>query len=145
MNRYLCSRAAAYACATLILAGPFAAALRAGQAAKPDTRATSAGTPVPATPKSIAAGKGLFQKYCRFCHGDEAKGNGPQAPEGSHPPDLTDRTWDHGSTDADIFAVIKNGVGPKFDMKAYNSKLTPQEMWSLVNYLRSIGPQGKSH
>ncbi len=46
------------------------------------------------------------------------------------------------STDADIFAVIKDGIGPKFDMKGYNSKMTPQEMWSIVNYLRSIGPKG---
>jgi mono/diheme cytochrome c family protein len=101
--------------------------------------------PVPVTPQSIAAGKALFQKYCRFCHGDDAKGNGPQAPEGTHPPDLTDAKWDHGGTDGDIFTVIKDGIGPKFDMKGHNSKMTPREMWSVVNYVRSIGPQGKSH
>ena len=96
---------------------------------------------VPATPQSIATGKALFQKYCRHCHGDDAKGNGPQAPEGTHPPDLTDDTWGHGSTDADIFKIIRDGIGPKFDMKGNNSKMTPQEMWSVVNYLRSIGPK----
>jgi mono/diheme cytochrome c family protein len=101
--------------------------------------------PVAPTPASIASGKALFAKYCRFCHGDDAKGNGPLAPEGTHPPNLTDEKWDHGSTDADIFAVIRDGVGPKYDMKGYNSKMTAQEMWNVVNYLRSIGPQGKSH
>ena len=109
----------------------------AAQAKKPAT--TTAKNPVAATPQSIAAGQTLFQKYCRFCHGADAKGNGPQAPKDTHPPDLTDDKWDHGSSDADIFATIKDGVGPKFDMKGFNSKLTPQEMWNVVNYLRSIG------
>jgi hypothetical protein len=27
------------------------------------------------------------------------------------------------------------------DMKGYNSKMTPQEMWNVVNYLRSVGPR----
>ena len=96
----------------------------------------------PSTPKSIAAGKSLFQKYCRMCHGDDAKGNGPQAPDGTHPSNLIDETWDHGSTDAEIFANVKGGVGPKFDMKGFNSKLTVQEMWSVIHYVRSIAPQG---
>ena len=63
-------------------------------------------------------------------------------PKDTHPPNLTDAKWDHGSTDGEIFAVIKDGIGPKFDMKGYNSKMTPQEMWNVVNYLRSIGPAG---
>ena len=117
----------------------------AGQAKKADPKAAAVKNPVAATPQSIATGKGLFQKYCRFCHGDDAKGNGPQAPEGTHPPNLTDDMWDHGSSDAEIFAVIKDGIGPKFDMKGYNSKMTAPEMWSVVNFIRSLGPKGKSH
>ena len=133
-----------FALAVLALAslGPGSPAALAQTAAKKPAAAGK--NPVPATPESIAAGKASFQKYCRFCHGDDAKGNGPQAPEGTHPPDLTDAKWDHGSTDADIFKTISDGVGPKFDMKAYNAKLMPQDIWNLVNYLRSIGPQGKS-
>ncbi len=111
------------------------------QARGADPKASAPKNPVPSTPQSIAAGKSLYQKYCRQCHGDDAKGNGPQAPEGTNPPNLTDTTWNHGSSDAEIFAVIKDGIGPKFDMKGNNSKMTPQEMWSIVNYLRSIGPQ----
>ena len=98
--------------------------------------------PVASTPESIASGQTLFKKYCRFCHGDDAAGNGPQAPKDTHPPSLIDEKWDHGSSDAEIFAVVKDGVGPKFDMKGFNSKMTPQEMWSVINYLRSIGPKG---
>ena len=80
----------------------------------------------PSSPASIAAGKAAFQKNCRFCHGAEAKGNGPMAPEGTHPSDLTDDKWDRGSTDGEIFAVIRDGAGPKFDMKGYKSKMTEQ-------------------
>ena len=114
------------------------------------TVTTIGGTPpaqaktFPSTPKSIAAGKGVFQKYCRMCHGADAKGDGPQAPDGTHPPNLIDEKWEHGSSDTEIFANIKNGVGPKFDMKGFNSKMTTQEMWSVLHYMRSIGSQSET-
>jgi len=95
--------------------------------------------PVAASPESIGAGKAAFAKNCRFCHGADAKGNGPMAPQGTHPPDLTDAKWDRGSTDGEIFAVIRDGAGPKFDMKGYKDKLPETEIWNIVNYLRSIG------
>lgn len=91
-----------------------------------------------ATPKSIAAGEKLFRAHCRRCHGNDATGDGPEAPPGSHPPNLTDDTWNHGSTDADILNVIRNGIGPKFDMKGFRSRFTTDEMWSLVHYVRSL-------
>ena len=94
--------------------------------------------PVPSSPASIKAGQALFQKNCRFCHGADAKGDGPMAPEGTHPPNLTDDKWDRGSSDGEIFAVIRDGAGPKFDMKGYKSKMSDQDMWNLVNYLRSL-------
>jgi mono/diheme cytochrome c family protein len=112
----------------------------AGQTAatKGAPKAAALKNPVASTPASIAAGQAAFQKYCRFCHGADAKGDGPQAPKDTHPPNLTDDKWDHGSTEAEIFTSIKDGIGPKFDMKGFNSKLTPQEMWNIVNYLRSL-------
>ena len=120
-----------------ILAAGSGVAAQSKPAAKPAVK-----NPVPSSPASIAAGEAAFKRYCRFCHGEDAKGDGPQAPKDTHPPNLTDAKWDHGSTDGDIFNVIKDGIGPKFDMKGYNSRMTPQEMWNVVNYLRSIGPAG---
>jgi mono/diheme cytochrome c family protein len=93
--------------------------------------------PVASSPASIKAGQAAFQKYCKFCHGAEAKGDGPMAPEGTHPSNLTDDKWDRGSTDGEIFTVIKEGAGPKFDMKGFKSKMTEQEIWNVVNYLHS--------
>ena len=96
--------------------------------------------PVAPTKESVEAGKALFQKNCRFCHGADAKGDGPMAPKDTHPSNLTDDKWDRGSTDGEIFLVIANGAGPKFDMKGNKSKLSDTDMWNIVNYLRSIGP-----
>lgn len=93
---------------------------------------------VASSAESIAAGKAAFQKNCRFCHGADAKGDGPMAPEGTHPSNLTDDKWDRGSTDGEIFLVIRDGAGPKFDMKGYKSKMTEPEIWNVVNYLRSL-------
>lgn len=94
--------------------------------------------PVASSPESIKAGQAIFQKNCRFCHNADAKGNGPMAPEGTHPSDLTDAKWDRGDSDGEIFVVIRDGAGPKFDMKGYKSKMTEPEIWNVVNYLRSL-------
>ena len=122
---------------TLTLALMLVAHLSLGAAAAGQAKA-SGKTPPAATPKSIAAGEKVFRTYCRMCHGSDAKGDGPQAPPGSHPPNLTDDTWSHGSTDAEILEVIRNGVGPKFDMKGFRSRLTDDEMWGVLHYLRSL-------
>jgi mono/diheme cytochrome c family protein len=94
--------------------------------------------PVATSPESIKAGQALFQKNCRFCHGADAKGNGPMAPENTHPSNLLDDKWDRGSTDGEIFLVIRDGAGPKFDMKGYKSKMSETDIWNMVNYLRSL-------
>ena len=113
-----------------------ATALAQGLGGSPDGKKMK--NPVASSPESIKAGAAAFQKNCRFCHGADAKGNGPMAPEGTKPSNLTDATWDRGSTDGEIFLVIRDGAGPKFDMKGYKSKMTEPEIWNVVNYLRSL-------
>ena len=78
---------------------------------------------------------------CRHCHGLRGRGDGPLAPKDPKPANLTDGTWDHGSSDGEIFAIISNGVGGDSEMKGVRSEMTTTDMWSIVNYLRSIGPQ----
>jgi mono/diheme cytochrome c family protein len=97
--------------------------------------------PVKATAESIDAGKTTYNKYCKFCHNDGATGNGPLAPKDTHPPNLIDATWDHGSTDGEIFENIKDGIGPKFDMKPMKAKMMDTDIWNVINYLRSLGPK----
>ena len=128
--------------ATMLFSINLATATTIGQQPDGNPEARKVKNPVAATPKSIAAGAKLFRTYCRMCHGSDAKGNGPQAPKGSHPANLTDEKWEHASTDDEISQIIRNGVGPKFDMKGFQSRLSAEEIWSLVHYLRSIGPHG---
>jgi mono/diheme cytochrome c family protein len=99
--------------------------------------------PVASTAKSIQTGRSLYQRNCRFCHGADAKGNGPSAPRDTHPPDLTDERWDRGATDGEIFMVLRDGAGPEFKMKGYSGRMSDVEMWNVVNYLRSLGSDGK--
>lgn len=97
--------------------------------------------PVGATPESVRRGRQAYMRACRQCHGENGAGDGPLAPKSPPPPNLTDATWDHGSTDGEIYNVIANGAGGDSPMKGMRSVLTTREMWDIVNYLRSIGPQ----
>ena len=76
--------------------------------------------PVAATPESIAAGKKAYDANCAGCHGNMAQGAERagivisiiQEQGGRQAPDLTDAKTDHGSTDGEIYTVIKKGVPP---------------------------------
>jgi mono/diheme cytochrome c family protein len=120
--------------ACLVLLG-----LTASSAAAQKPAPSELTNPVPPAAKSITAGGQQFQRYCAPCHNDDAKGNGPLAPKDIHPPDLTDAEWAHGGTDGEIFSNIRNGIGPKFDMKGMRSRMTDTDIWNVVNYLRSLG------
>jgi mono/diheme cytochrome c family protein len=99
--------------------------------------------PVAATQASVSTGQQLFQKYCRFCHGATGKGDSPSAPKNIKPADLTDDTWARGSSDGEIFTVIQEGTPPNFEMKPLKGKLTDQDTWHIVNYVRSLGASAK--
>lgn len=104
-------------------------------------KAAAVKNPVPPTPKSIASGRQAYMRACRQCHGSTAHGDGPIAPTNPSPPDLTDAEWTYGSSDGELFAIIANGVGGDSEMKGHRSEMTVNDMWNIVNYLRSIGPQ----
>jgi mono/diheme cytochrome c family protein len=116
--------------------------LNAGaQAQEPrrDPEARNLKNPEPQNAESVEAGKKLYQRHCAACHGPNGKGDGGMALSGGEPSDLTDDAWDHGSTDGEIFVVIRDGVSA--DMLAYKEKLTEKQIWQVVNYIRSIGPK----
>ena len=113
-----------------------------GAAAAGKPAATAVKNPVKTTPASVTAGAAAYKKYCSFCHGADAKGNGPLAPKDSMPPDLTDATWTLGSTDGEIFTVITNGAGATSKMIGFKGKMPDQDIWHIINFLRSFGPKG---
>lgn len=95
--------------------------------------------PVAPSAESIAAGRKLYDRHCSECHGDTGKGDG-MAGEGldKQPSNLMDATWDHGSTDGEIFTVIRDGAGPKSDMKGFGKKITERQIWDVVNFVRTL-------
>ena len=117
------------------------AASASAQAPGGSAEARQLRNPVASTPASVTAGAAAYKKYCAFCHGATAKGDGPLAPKGTMPADLTDATWVRGSTDGEIFTVIMAGAGPTFEMKGFKGRIPDQDAWHIVNFLRSLAPR----
>jgi len=95
--------------------------------------------PLPSDEPSIEEGRKLYLRHCASCHGPSGKGDGSMALAGGTPANLTDETWDHGSSDGEIFVVIRDGTSS--DMEPYKDRLTEKQIWQLVNYVRSLGPK----
>src|SRR5215831_21378869 len=101
--------------------------------------------PVEPTPKSVASGKKMYDKYCAECHGATGNGVSEKAQKlavagEAKPSDLTDDKWDHGSTDGEIFVNIRDGVGVTGAMKGLNGRpgVSDEDMWNMVNYIRTL-------
>jgi cytochrome c oxidase subunit 2 len=93
--------------------------------------------PVAAAAESVAAGKQVYQRYCASCHGTNAEG-GSGSDISPPAPDLTDSEWKRGSTDGEIFDVIKNGVPPDLSMEPWGDRIKDADIWNVVNYVRSL-------
>lgn len=108
-------------------------------AAQTTPRATAARmkNPVAANAASVASGQQLYTKQCRMCHGTTGKAD-TAAARSMGASDLTDATWSRGSSDGEIFVVIQEGAGPEFKMKGFKGRLSDQDTWHVVNYVRSL-------
>ena len=115
---------------------------KAGKSAKAAKKTEEKGpaNPVKPTAQSVEAGQDLYKKNCVPCHGTDAKGDGPVAKNmNPKPADLTVSKLAHGSTDGEIFTNIKDGIGQAPQkMKAFGNKLSDQDIWNIVNYIRSL-------
>jgi len=80
-------------------------------------------------------GKGLYEQYCQFCHGERGKGKAYNLVD-PPPPDLTDPTIQRKS-DADLAKVIHEGE-PGTAMGAWKWTLSDQEKQNILLYLRSL-------
>ena len=133
---------------SLALVGVPAIVLLSAVVATQDARNPAAAAlrnPVAATPDVIAAGKQAYDANCAFCHG--ARGQGAvkagtpisiiQEQGGKQPPDLTDAATDYGSSDGEIYTVIKKGIPPTM-MAGWEGRIPDATIWSIVHYLRAV-------
>ena len=98
--------------------------------------------PVSPSASSIAEGKKLFTIDCVMCHGQEGDGKGELAVTMKlSPPDYRDQIAMKKFTDGELFDVITNGKGA---MPAEGKRATPEQIWNLVNYVRSFAQKTSS-
>jgi len=121
-----------FTCGVLAAAGQAPTAPRRGG----NPEAAKRVNPVAVSPESIAAGRRYYNQFCANCHGPTGKGDGNGGAAGAAPADLTDATWDYGSTDGEIFGVIHDGTAN--DMGSYAERLKDADIWNIVNYVRSL-------
>lgn len=93
--------------------------------------------PIPATEATIKAGAIVYGRMCRSCHGFLGKGDGIAAPPGTKPANLVDAEWKHGSSDAEIFKNIRQGIEP-FNAMRPQKGLSDEEIWSVIHHLRAL-------
>jgi putative heme-binding domain-containing protein len=85
--------------------------------------------PLAGDPKAAEEGRVAFRGSCSPCHG--IKG------EGGRGPDLTVSAYATGTSDADLYNVIANGVTGT-EMAGFAARFESDDIWRLVSYVRSI-------
>jgi mono/diheme cytochrome c family protein len=144
----------------LLLATGFAASARQNPPTQnpPATTSTTPETPRPGNPngwmippeadqeknplagdaKAIAAGKTLFDKTCKRCHGPGGKGDGPDAdPDSMQDMDLTVARRANRNPDGIVFYKVWNGR-KKPKMPAQKDELTKDQVWQIVSYVQTL-------
>jgi len=94
-------------------------------------------SPIPPTAESIARGRQLFLKDCAVCHGSEGRGDGV-ATLPVRPDDLGKIAPPPVFPDGVVAYRIINGVKM---MPAFKSVLSENEIWDLLNFIRSLKKQ----
>ena len=100
---------------------------------------TPKSNPVPYTLASISRGRNYFLQNCQSCHDEDGRARSAAVAIAA---DLTDPDrWKLGSGDAQLFSSIHNGAADA--MPPFGSDLKNDQIWDIVNFIRSIGPDTK--
>ncbi len=96
------------------------------------------GNPIPPSKESVEKGRKLFFEHeCNKCHGDEGRGDGPDALEIKRRVRNLTRGWEfrRGTAPEEIFTRISRGL---WVMPAFEEQISEENRWHIVNYVRSI-------
>ena len=92
--------------------------------------------PFPPTPESLEAGATSYVQICQACHGETGRGDGPAGVALDPPPaDLVVHVPLH--PEADLFRFIRDGI-PGTGMAPLGNRLTEEQIWHVVNYIRTL-------
>lgn len=95
--------------------------------------------PVKPTPESLAKGKKYYGYDCAMCHGKDGDGKGEVGGDMKvKPSDFSALGTLKDHTDGELFYIIKNG---KASMPPEGDRLKDEELWNLVNYIRTFSPK----
>ena len=89
-----------------------------------------------ASSENLSIGKSLYSKHCKSCHGKTGEGDGPKAD--SVDGDLGDFSLEEFQDQSDGALFYKSYIG-RLDMPNYEKKMTEEDMWILVHFMRSLG------
>lgn len=91
-----------------------------------------------ANSENLSIGKSLYSKHCKSCHGKEGYGDGTKADELDG--DLGDFSSEEFQSQSDGALFYKSYIG-RYDMPNYEKKMSEEDMWILVHFMRSLGPK----
>jgi mono/diheme cytochrome c family protein len=100
--------------------------------------------PVAATVESVAKGKELYMERtkgnCIFCHGETGAGNEANLPRlRRKPADISNKERMKDMTDGEVFWKISKGITGI--MPAGEKRMSEEERWNVVNYVRTLAKQ----
>lgn len=90
--------------------------------------------PVKPSAESLAQGKKYYGYDCAMCHGVTGNGKG-EVETVEKLPDFTNAGAMKDVSDGQMFCSLKAGHG---HMPKENIRQSPNELWNLVNYVRSL-------
>ena len=92
--------------------------------------------PIKVDDESIKEGKDLYAQHCKSCHGAKGKGDGSKAEK----IDISCGDFSSGEyakvSDGEAYWKTTEGRKP---MPSYKEKLSDNERWAVINYVRSLG------
>lgn len=91
--------------------------------------------PIAQSETSTKAGMAVFTKNCASCHGKTGLGDGVKARALKNFPGDFSKADFQGLADGEIFYKTKTG---RDEMPKYEGKLTDDDIWNTVNYLRTF-------
>jgi hypothetical protein len=90
--------------------------------------------PAKPTAESLAQGKKYYGYDCAMWHGSNGNGKG-EVDNGRQDPGFHEFVESARQVAGELFCALKTGKG---HIPLENIRITPNELWNLVNYVRSL-------